>query len=247
MREELRCQRWRGIRLAGTTVAAGVRRMPDARDRVGATLRLSRQRQSRSPQRQTPQDGNRCHSEEWPCSSRRRRQQPTGGDQHSCGPRSLKTLRWQTNSLVRTGNPPPGTGVTRSTVHPPRRITPVRHVHAGTDRCPDRRPSGNPAYVIDACRHRLRRPEPALLRVRPPRPRTAPNSRNSTTAPMIAVIQVLRLKNVSSVCTPNSSLARNPPSRAPTIPITVASSRPAFFPVRFSAMRPARHRARSRQ
>ena len=56
---------------------------------------------------------------------------------------------------------------------------------------------------------------------------------------MIAVIQVLRLKNVSSVCIPNSVLARNPPSRAPAIPMTVAGISPVFLPVRCSAMRPA--------
>ena len=62
--------------------------------------------------------------------------------------------------------------------------------------------------------------------------------KNSNTAPMIAVTHVLRSKNVSTVCTPNSCRARNPPSRAPAIPMAVASRKPVRFPVRCSAMKP---------
>jgi hypothetical protein len=55
----------------------------------------------------------------------------------------------------------------------------------------------------------------------------------------MAVTQVLALKNVSSVWTSKSSLARNPPSSAPTMPTTAAIRRPRRSPVSFPATIPA--------
>src|SRR6266540_402053 len=70
-------------------------------------------------------------------------------------------------------------------------------------------------------------------------PDTRRMRRKRTTAPAMAVIQVLRLKNVLRVCTWNTALAMNPPSSAPAMPTTVARRKPVLRPVRCSAMNPA--------
>jgi len=57
-------------------------------------------------------------------------------------------------------------------------------------------------------------------------------------APTIAVIQVPRSKKLFSGSMRNRTLANNPPSRAPTMPTTVATTIPVRVPMKRSAMIP---------
>jgi hypothetical protein len=60
-------------------------------------------------------------------------------------------------------------------------------------------------------------------------------------APMMAVSQVLMSKNSSTVSTPNNAWPRNPPSSAPTMPMTIVMMMPpGSLPGRMAlAMTPA--------
>src|SRR5579883_1856544 len=73
----------------------------------------------------------------------------------------------------------------------------------------------------------------------PRRPLRLRTSSISRSAPTMAVIQVLALKNVLSVWTWKSFSAMTPPRTAPTIPTTDATRMPVRSPVKDPAMLPA--------